>query len=313
MPLIRLHPHLFSDLPAHPSLPDNASRPDLQLFIRIAVREAIELLHSVPSSFKEDPEMRVSKPAIAKVKLFRNWRKLSDEDVSEKDNKPEFWVCRQSEHPSFEVPGTASWPEFQAGLRTNHAENEMEYTPSVTHVESLLAWERAQTGEAEVNGLIYKDIDVEINLITHTFHPTAIISPRSFISLTISASYDCPTPTQADEVLRGLPIQGFITIQIPLSWDESSTPENLRQKIAFVSPKKAIFANYASVELVNYLTPRDNKTSRVEWTMATTSDAKGKIPQWVQRSWALGGVPRAVVADVGLFMKWTEARRGPQH
>ncbi|KAJ5936350.1 Serine-threonine protein kinase 19 [Penicillium verhagenii] len=276
---------------------------------RISPFGKLSSFHSVPSSFKEDPRLRVSKPASANVKLFRNWRKLSDEDVSERDNKPEFWVCRQSEHPSFEVPGTASWPEFLAGLRTNHAENEMEYTPSVTSVDRLLAWERTQTGEVEVNGLIYKDIDVEINLITHTFHPSAMISPRSFISLTISASYDCPL--QPDELLRGLPSRGFITIQIPLCWDESSTPEDIRQKISFVSPKKTIFANYASVEQVNHLTPREDRTSRIEWTMATTSDAKGKIPKWVQRNWTLGGVPRAVVADVGLFIKWTEARRAP--
>lgn len=49
--------------------------------------------------------------------------------------------------------------------------------------------------------------------------------------------------------------------------------------------------------------------SLVQWTMATTSDAGGLIPQWVQKNWTLGGVPRAVVADVGLFIDWTAKRR----
>lgn len=47
----------------------------------------------------------------------------------------------------------------------------------------------------------------------------------------------------------------------------------------------------------------------IQWTMATTSDAGGLIPQWVQRNWTLGGVPRAVVADVGLFIDWSTKRR----
>jgi hypothetical protein len=46
--------------------------------------------------------------------------------------------------------------------------------------------------------------------------------------------------------------------------------------------------------------------------MATTSEAGGKIPQWVQRNWTLGGVPRAVVADVGLFIGWVMKKRGQE-
>jgi hypothetical protein len=48
----------------------------------------------------------------------------------------------------------------------------------------------------------------------------------------------------------------------------------------------------------------------IEWTMATTSDAGGWIPGSIQRSWKLGGVPKAIVRDVGLFLKWTASRRG---
>jgi hypothetical protein len=46
--------------------------------------------------------------------------------------------------------------------------------------------------------------------------------------------------------------------------------------------------------------------------MATTSEAGGKIPQGVQRNWTLGGVPRAVVADVGLFIGWVMKKRGQE-
>lgn len=160
MPLIRLQPHLFSSLPAHTSLQNNETRPGLQSYIRNALQEALELLHSVPSSFTADPKLRSSLPSEAKVKLLRHWRKLP-EDTSKKDNKPEFWVCRQSEHIDAETKGTASWSEFETGLRSNHAENEMNYTPSVTGVERLLEWSRSETGEVEIDGLMFKDVDVE--------------------------------------------------------------------------------------------------------------------------------------------------------
>lgn len=162
-------------------------------------------------------------------------------------------------------------------------------------------------------------IQFPVNLITHTFHPSALIAPRSFISLTISAAYDNLSPTlqpQTPEQHR----QGFLTVQIPLHPDASSTPQALHQKITASVPKRAIFANYASIERVELIPaagPTDQHSAeqqsqsrpRIEWMMATTSDAGGSIPQWVQRSWALGGVPRAVVADVGLFIGWTMRRR----
>lgn len=43
----------------------------------------------------------------------------------------------------------------------------------------------------------------------------------------------------------------------------------------------------------------------VEWIMATASDAKGNLPMAVQRL----GVPKAIVKDVGFFMKWIAEKR----
>ena len=149
-----------------------------------------------------------------------------------------------------------------------------------------------------------------VNLITHTFHPSALISPRSFNSLTVSADY---------QPLQGQPGDpsptGFVTVQIPFYPDASSTPTDLYQLINANVPRRNIFANYASVEQVTLLpAPSSQSPSeprRIVWTMATTSDAGGSIPQWVQRNWTLGGVPRAVVADVGLFIGWTMRQRRP--
>ncbi|OOQ90873.1 hypothetical protein PEBR_02956 [Penicillium brasilianum] len=327
MSLIQLHPHPFTSIPAHPSFSTDLSRPELHQYISTALHEALQLLHSIPSTFTTDPKPRPSPPSQAKVKLLRGWRKPSALRAStggKAKTKSEFWVCRQSEHVDASSKGTASWREFEAGLRSQHAEHEMEYTPSVSAVERLVEWAAEDIGEVEVDGIRFTSVSMEVNLITHTFHPSALIAPRSFISLTISAAHDnlpprssqTTTPTQSQEQ-NG---QGFFTIQIPLHSEASSTPQALHQKITASIPKRAIFANYASVERVE-LIPAAHSTdqpsaeqqsqsqSRIKWTMATTSDAGGSIPQWVQRSWALGGVPRAVVADVGLFIEWTTRRR----
>lgn len=160
MPLIQLQPHPFTSLPSHPSLPANPSRPDLKQYTSTALHEALEHLTSLPTSYKTDPKLRPSPPSQTKVKLLRAWRTPSKQS-SGADDKPEFWVARQSEHVDAAGKGTASWSEFEAGLREDHAEHEMEYTPSVASVERLLEWKGDEIGEVEVDGVKFRDVVVE--------------------------------------------------------------------------------------------------------------------------------------------------------
>ncbi|CAI7674424.1 unnamed protein product [Penicillium pancosmium] len=316
MPLIQLHPHPFTILPSHPSLPPGPPRPEAKHVASTALQEALELLNSDLPTWDKDPKTRRSPPAYADIRLSRKWRKYeqmpdpssssssssSSPSPSTLKRKPEFWVCRQSEHPDAAVAGSASWTEFEDGLRSEHAEHEMEYTPSVTGVERLLQWTEQEIGELDMNGVTFEDVDVE-----------ALISPRSFISFTISATYDAHSNEPSH------PSKGFITVQIPLHPDPTTTPTAIHEKIKSAVPKRTIFANYASVERVAKKNgPLESSSSQqqqqvypplIQWTMATTSDAGGLIPQWVQRNWTLGGVPRAIVADVGLFIDWSTKRR----
>ncbi|CAI7573219.1 unnamed protein product [Penicillium manginii] len=302
MPLIQLQPHPFTVLPAHPSLPSRPTRPGARQVASTALQEALELLNSDLPTWEKDPKARRSSPAYAEIRLSRKWRKYEQTSESPSKRKPEFWVCRQSEHPDAAVAGSASWTEFEDGLRSEHAEHEMEYTPSVTGVERLLQWTEQEIGELDMNGVTFKDVDVE-----------AIISPRSFISFTISATYDAHSNEPSH------PSKGFMTVQIPLYADRFTTPTAIYEKIKSTVSKRTIFANYASVERVAKKNRPPEPSSQsgerhvypplIQWTMATTSDAGGSIPQWVQRNWTLGGVPRAIVADVGLFIDWTTKRR----
>lgn len=99
-----------------------------------------------------------------------------------------------------------------------------------------------------------------------------------------------------------------MTVQIPLTSEPGYlVPNLLRERITALAPRNTVFASYASVEHVVVM------SDRVEWTMATTSNASGAIPQWIQRSWMLGGVPKAIVADVGLFIGWMAQRRSQRN
>ncbi|KAF7596168.1 hypothetical protein BBP40_003067 [Aspergillus hancockii] len=274
-----LTPNPFTILPSHPSLDNTSSRPSPREFLYSIFTDAETFLVSIPTTFHRHRKPRPSPPATAQVVISS--RTIRDSPTEE------YWVCRKSVHENAPVNGSASWEEFQAGLRENHAQNEMEYTPSVMGVERLLEW----STESEIEGG-WQEVEMCVNLITHTFHPTALISPRSFIILAISAYL----PTS-----RG---KGFMTIQIPLSYEPTgSTPHILRGKIAASVPRNTIFASYASVEQIVAI------SDQVEWIMATTSNAGGAIPQWVQRSWTFGGVPKAIVADVGLFIGWMGQKR----
>ncbi|PKX90855.1 SRPBCC family protein [Aspergillus novofumigatus IBT 16806] len=270
-PLIRLSPHPFSSLPAHPSLNASPSspRPPLHSFLETALSEAHSLLtDTIPYTFKVDPKLRSSPPATAKVQLLKRTIRNGAGSV----------------HRDAAVAGSASWEEFRRGLRENHSENEMAYTPSVTSVERLLEWPT----EGRSRGLD---------------------SPRTFISLVISAD------------LLNFDRQAFMTVQIPLaSKPTDAIPHEIREKVASAAPRNAVFASYASVEqVVSVPTPavtsnpdargRTGDANQLEWTMATTSDAGGAIPRWIQRSWTMGGVAKAIVADVGYFISWTDQQR----
>lgn len=121
-----------------------------------------------------------------------------------------------------------------------------------------------------------------------------------------------------------------MTVQIPFYLTKPIIPgsqyEGLYAQIMDAVPQRAVFAYYASLERVERVPPPTPLASGLpsaadsnnpatspdrylRWTMLTTSEAGGKIPKWVQRSWTLGGVPRAVVSDVGLFIRWTIERR----
>jgi len=68
---------------------------------------------------------------------------------TEGSGKGEYWVARKSIHGGKKEVGDATWEEFDQGLRTNHSQHEMEYTPSVQDANEVCAWNESQMGRIE--------------------------------------------------------------------------------------------------------------------------------------------------------------------
>jgi hypothetical protein len=160
MPFIKLDPHPLGDLPNHPDLPESPQ--DLLSLIQTILLEADPLLTELRSSLQKDSKPRPSPPSKAKIELSQGL------------HENEFWVCRQSDHQDRSVDGTGSWREFEDGLRHDHAQHEMEYTPSVTKVKQLLNWNKYfhwdPSKPVEVLNTNYKDFIVERQSIPQCDH-----------------------------------------------------------------------------------------------------------------------------------------------
>ena len=133
---------------------DESGRPKLALFLKEIVDEALKFVNDiVPSTFQEGA-FKASKPAIAKVKpLNRNisctelskipWstfeipRQISNGDL----DSGEAWFARTSQHENRAGEGTASFEEFDWGLRVDHSEHEREYTPEIVDSYKVLDWD----------------------------------------------------------------------------------------------------------------------------------------------------------------------------
>lgn len=64
----------------------------------------------------------------------------------------EAWFARKSTHRNGRERGTADYSEFEEGLRRDHSQHEMDYTPNVFDAHKVLDWNtdiKALGGEVE--------------------------------------------------------------------------------------------------------------------------------------------------------------------
>ena len=274
LPLREVGIHADLEALQDPELPQDAVS-----FASSALDEAERFITAyVPQHFTVKAAAKKSPPSAATVELLTH--DLPTSRVPKDDQFPgfapmEYWFARRSVHENVAKAGTASWEEFNAGLRVDHSKNEMDYTPNVYEAHEVLNWEQKL---AEIGHKFGKWEEVHMNVMEMVHQIPSPLQDRVFPVVLITAKKQ----------------QEFIVIQMPIVLDNVVNAK-------FTKGNKRTTGMYVSVERCEMI----NGGKHVQWQMATASDAKGNLPMWMQKM----GVPGAVVKDVGFFIKWCEKHR----
>ncbi|RSH93358.1 hypothetical protein EHS25_007714 [Saitozyma podzolica] len=157
------------------------------------------------------------------------------------------------------------YERFRRGLLEYHSENEREYIESCRETQCLQVF---QPHVAEVWRLTYV-----------TPPPT---NPRTFVVLLLSRELK----------IEPLGERCFMNISLPFEHPECAAKTG--------EEKSRVRGKYVSVERVRELEDGE----KVEWKMATSSDAGGNIPRFVTNS----SLPNSISEDVPSFLKWMVSR-----
>lgn len=279
--LLRLHAFKPAQLPAHPTFAQYqspSSSPDIASFFAEILTEAEQMITDyLESTFKVKSGEKESPPATAKIQILAHdvVSDLPPTSHGSKSTLTEAWFARISKHENAVKDGTASFEEFDAGLRKDHAKHEEEYTPDLLDANLVLDWS-AQL--AELGGKIggWSDVQVEIREMVH--HLPAPLNKRHFSTMVVAGR-------KGDE---------FIDAQLPV--DLRGVPE-----AKYANDSSKVAGIYVSVEHGKLI----ENGSKTEWRMATASDAGGALPMWAQKM----GLPGAIAKDVGLFVAWRQEQR----
>ncbi|RMY68865.1 hypothetical protein D0863_06830 [Hortaea werneckii] len=291
--LVRMRALKPSEIPIHPELGPQqvtAHCPELVAFLAEALNESESFMAAfIPSSFKIKGRGRPSPPSHAKVDLLE--REINGGEVNcvhptvPASRVAETWFVRRSIHENAAKEGTASWQEFDEGLRQNHSQHEMEYTPGVRDAHLVLSYDDMIGDRTSDIRQISEWTDVQMNVMEMVHNIPPPLNNRVFNVLVITAMH----------------ISGgkFLITQIPV--DTTNMPGAKYHAGKGDSPTQGIYASVERAEIIDGM-------RKIKWEMGTASDAKGALPMFMQKL----GTPGAVIKDVGLFIDWAGKRREGQ-
>ncbi len=266
--------------------------PSLEAFVKSVLSESIPFIDGVApksggkSTWKEKGAPRKFASSEALVYLYEKIVPGEDLDKVDgmsqfcADRKNETWFCRKSVHKNKAETGTASWEEFTHSFKEHHAETEKAFTPTVIGAREAMRWDTSSL-EIDIHGGHWTDITVVVEEMKHKIDPKPLKN-RTFPVVQVSAKLAAE--------------QEFIVVSIPINdFDKSPYAE-------YAKDRSLVMAAYASIERIRIL-PTSGK---IEWIMATASNAGGVLPQWMQNL----AVPGVVAKDVELFLSWIPSQRG---
>ena len=116
------------------------------------------------------------------------------------------------------------------------------------------------------------------------------LNPRCFPVLVVTATLP---PAMA---------KSFIAVTVPVDIHDLPTAfysnrRNTTEGSDAMQKKAPVLGVYSAIETVKKL-----PDGKVDWIMATASDAKGALPMFIQKT----SIPGAVAKDVGFFMNWVD-------
>ena len=99
------------------------------------------------------------------------------------DKPEENWFARRSCHSNQSEEGTATFSEFDEGLRQDHCKHEQDYTPDVYDHYEVLNWDEGILRGVEKDGPIKGDTGVytEVHMGSKSFRPFDIILIIAFL------------------------------------------------------------------------------------------------------------------------------------
>ncbi|KAI4198545.1 MAG: hypothetical protein LQ346_002748 [Caloplaca aetnensis] len=201
-------------------------RPALRPFVREVLDQAVTFMDEIfPFSFTAFAE-KASPPSTAKVQLLKRDRnpprltkipwglsKIPRDTPHNLDSMGEGWFARKSRHANRQEKGTASFSEFDYGLRVDHCEHEGQYTPEIFDTYKVLDWRLQQerhgedepTSGEDVSLGDYKDVSMSIFEMCHKLPPP--LSTRVFpvVVITARTGKDAFIVVQRPVDIRSLP------------------------------------------------------------------------------------------------------------
>lgn len=289
-PLIRLHTLSIHQLPSHPSLASSRKEggPGIHAFASSALEEADTFMTTyLPKNFEKKGADKWSAPAKAPVTLLQ--RDISSGEIPKEKvagestggAETEHWFARESLHENKAEEGTASWEEFDHGLRVDHSQHEMDYTPDVQDAHEVMNWDSELEAHDRKVGE-WEDVHASIMEMRHKI--PAPLNNRVFPELVITGKKKNAGGRDS-----------FTVVQVPVATQGLPNAK-------YHNAPKITGGMYCSIEHCELV----EEGQKTRWRMATASDAGGVLPMWAQKM----GIPGAVVKDVGLFVLWVAERRG---
>ncbi|CAI4216754.1 unnamed protein product [Parascedosporium putredinis] len=267
-PLIRLWGLPITDLP-----PPGVASDDLAPFLIAVLQEAVPFLDTISprrrcpadtalwkaKGAKSYPDsaapVQVLERVIPVTELALVMARSQLAHSHEQANKlrPETWACRRSVHEDAARPGTATWAEFTAAIKTNHAEAEVDYMPNLRSLHTPLEWDCAGV-EAHEGGALWRDFTLKVHESRHNIGAPLKNRVFAFLVVSIAIADFASAPEAVLSKDKGPVVGAYTSVERVRKLDSGE----IEWIMATVSDAKGVLPLWVQAKAVPGQVARDN-------------------------------------------------------